>query len=202
MLKEMILERSRKHREMLYPLSAFVAAAIMAYSGAGMMTSPLICAFVGAFAPICAMAFSIGGILTYLTAESITENAFIMCAFVLITVGKWLLREDNTPKNAAFITFVSMAFSGLVFGFLMDRSPMQALVNVVLALAGAVGAYFVRETVDAFESGIEVFQDKRILIALGGVFVLIVTMLSGLSFSVVNAGAVIGCVVTLCAKLW
>ena len=88
MLKEMIVEKSRKHREILYPLGAFAASAVIAYSSSGMTAAPLICAFSGAFSPFSSAAFSLGGILTYLTSEKVTESAFMMIAFILVSIGK------------------------------------------------------------------------------------------------------------------
>ena len=200
MLKEMIVEKSRKHSEILYPLGAFAASAVMAFSSSGMAAAPLICAFSGAFSPLSSVAFSLGGIITYLTSESVTENAFMMIAFVLVSIGKWFIRDDDTPKNAAFITFVSMAFGGLVSGFLISRSPIQSLINISLSLLSALAAYFIRTACEALCNKHSLYADKRTLTALGAAFMLIVTLLSGLSFSVINAGDVLGCVVILCAS--
>ena len=200
MLKEMIVEKSRKHREILYPLGAFAASAVIAYSSSGMTAAPLICAFSGAFSPFSSAAFSLGGILTYLTSEKVTESAFMMIAFILVSIGKWFIRDDDTPKNASFITFVSMAFGGMVSGFLITRSPVQSLINISLALVGAIAAYFIRTASEALYSKRSLYADKKTLTALGAAFMLIVTLLSGLSISVINVGDVLGCVVILCAS--
>ena len=200
MLKEMIVEKSRKHMELLYPMGAFAASSVLAFSSEDMAAAPLICAFSGALPPVSSTAFSIGGILTYLTMESAGKNAFMMIAFILVSIGKWFVREDDSPKNAAFITLISMAFGGLVCGFLIDRSPVQSLINMALAAVGAAAAFFIRTGADAVMGGQRrLYADKLTLTALGGSFMLFMTLLSGLSFSFVNAGAVMGCLVILCA---
>lgn len=199
MLKEIIVEKSRRHKTAVYPLTAFAGAAILAYSSAGLVSAPLICAFSGALSPVCSAAFSLGAMLTLLTGGDIAGSGFIFCALVLASVGRWIMRDDTSSRNAAFITFVSMAFSGVVFGFLVDRSAMTAAVNLVKAALGAAASYFICEA-SVIAGGTKApYCDRGVLTAFAGVFVLLVSQLCGLSVSVINIGIAAACAVTLCA---
>lgn len=199
MLKEIILEKSRKYNNIMLPFGVFFGSVIIAYSAAGLITAPLLCAFIGAFSPVCAAAASVGSIAVYLTTGGLTENGFIICSAFLMTVGKWLMREDNSSKMSAFITLLSMSFSGVVFGFIVDRSAGQAMINVLFAAASGIAAYFVKEILVVLSKPDYISADKKTLTAFAIVFMLSVSILCGISFSIINVGVVLACTVILCA---
>lgn len=199
MLKEMIVKKGRKYNNILMPLGIFLCSVIIAYSTAGLTTAPLICAFIGACSPICAAAASVGSIIVCLSTGEFNENGFIICSVFLIAVGKWIIRDENTSKISAFVTFFSMAFSGTVFGLIISRSPLQAILNILFALFSGAAAYFVKEVSDILKKPEHICADRKTLTSFAMVFTLCVSVLCGVTFSIINVGIAAACTVILCA---
>ena len=200
MLKEMIVEKSRKYNNILLPCGIFLSSIIIAYSTVGLFTAPLICAFVGALSPICTAAASAGSIIAYLSSGSIENSGFIICSVLFITVGKWITRDENTSKVSAIVTFLSMVFSGAVFGLIVSKSPIQAIVNILFAILSAVASYFVKELSYIISESSNMHADRKTLTAFAVVFTICISILSGISFSIINIGVVAACTVILCAS--
>lgn len=53
------------------------------------------------------------------------------------------MKDENVPKFCAIVTFVSMAFSGIVFGALVDRNMMNVLLNIFISALTGTAAYFI-----------------------------------------------------------
>lgn len=200
MLKEMIVEKSRKYNNILLPCGIFISSIIIANSTAGLFTAPLICALIGACSPICTVAAAAGSIIAYLSSGGIESNGFIICSILFITVGKWITREENTSKISAVVTFLSMAFSGTVFGLIVSKSPFQVIENILFAIASGGAAYFVNELSYAIIGSDHIHADRKTLTSFAVVFTLCISILSGISFSIINIGVVIACTIILCAS--
>ncbi len=199
MLKEMIVKKGRKYNNILMPLGVFLCSVIIAYSTAGLNTAPLICAFIGACSPVCAAAASAGSIIVCLSSGEFSENGFIICSVFLIAVGKWIIRDENTSKISAFVTFFSMAFSGTVFGLLISRSPFQAILNILFAFFSGAAAYFIKEVSDILKKPEHICADRKTLTSFAMVFTICVSVLCGVTFSIINVGIAAACAVILCA---
>ena len=200
MLKNMIVEKSKRYRNTVYPLLSFAAASVTAYACSGLITAPLICAFSGALSPVCSAAFTLGASLTLMAAGNAAAFGSIFCALVLAAVGKIIMREDDSPKTAAFITFVSMAFSGVVFAFLVEKDPVSAALSIVTAAAGSAASFFIKSSLDTISDMKIHYADKKTLTSFSAVFVLLVSQLSGLTLSVIDPGIAAACTVILCAS--
>ncbi len=199
MLKEMIVEKSRKYNNILLPMGIFLCSVVIAYSTAGITAAPLVCAFVGACSPLCALAASAGGIIAYFSSGGFEENGFIICSFFLIAAGKWIIRDENTSKISAFVTFFSMAFAGTVFGFIVDGSPIQVIINFLFSAAAGASAYFLKEALEILSAPEHLCADRKTIISFAMVFTLCISILSGISISIINIGIVIACTAILCA---
>ncbi|MBE6844620.1 MAG: hypothetical protein E7508_02735 [Ruminococcus sp.] len=199
MLKEMIVEKGRKYSTVLIPFTVFLCSVIVVFATDGHVTAPLLCALAGGLSPLGTTAACIGGVLAYLSAGQFAEGGFIICSLVLITAGKWIMKEDNTSRTSAFVTFISMAFSGVVFGLVVTGSLRQAVLNILYAAICGVSAYFVMETADILSFPNSISADKKTLTSLSAAFVLAIAVLCGLEFSVINTGIVLSVFVLLCA---
>lgn len=199
MLKEMIVEKGKRYSMVLSPIGYFLCAVAAAAVSVGGVTAPLICAIAGAATHFNASAVSVGAIMVYFLSGEINDNGFIICALVLIVAGKWIMRDDNTPKTSAFISFISMAFSGVVFGLVVDGSMYSAAVNSLYAVAVSAAAYFVMQAIEALSMPSAITADRKTLISLSVLFVLVTALLSGLSVSVLNVGVIASCLIVLCA---
>lgn len=199
MLKEMIVEKSRKYGVFIAPVGYFLCAVLAAAASMGNITAPLVCALAGAVAPVCTAAVSVGGIIAYLLMEEVNNSGFIICSLILITAGKWIMREDNNPKTSSFVTFISMAFSGIVFGLVVDGEISAAALNVLYSVLTSCAVYFIMQAIDALSFPSSMTADRKTLTSMAVLFVLSTSLLSGLSLSVLNAGIILSSFIILCA---
>ncbi len=199
MLKEMIVEKSRRYSVFLVPIGYFLCAVLTAAASVGNITAPLACAVAGAASCVNATAVSAGALLVYLFTGEVNSSNFIICSLILITVGKWIMRGDNTPKIAAFITFISMMFSGIVFGLVVDGSGYSAAVNVLYSVFSCIAAYFLMQSIEIVSVPSSITADRKTLTSLSVLFVLLAVILSGLSISIFNIGVIVSCFIILCA---
>ena len=199
MLKEMIVEKGKKYSVFVTPFAVFLCMVVVAYATCGMSTAPLTAALAGGLSAVNTTAAAVGGIIAYLASGEITENAFIICGLILVTAGKWIMRDDTSPKTAAFITFVSMTFSGIVFGLVVMGDFKQTVLNMVYAVVSAVASYFISFIAEILKYPNQISADRQTLTAFAVVFVLVSALLDGISLSVFNVGIIISSVVLLCA---
>ena len=199
MLKEMIVEKSRKYSTVLIPFAVFLCSVIVVFATKGLVTAPLLCALAGGLSPLGTTAACVGGVLAYLSAGQFAEGGFIICSLILIAAGKWIMKEDNTSRTSAFVTFISMAFSGVVFGLVVTGSLRQTAVNILYATVSGVSAYFIMQTTEILGFPSRISADRKTLTSLAVTFVLTIAVLSGLKFSVINTGIVLSVLVLLCA---
>jgi stage II sporulation protein E len=199
MLKEMVMEKNKHISSAVLTAAAFIGAALLSYSTMSSVTSPVCCGLAGALSPGYAAAVFAGSALTYLISGTAVKNGFIICSLLLILVGKWLMKDENVPKFCAIVTFVSMAFSGIVFGALVDRNMMNVLLNIFISALTGTAAYFIKRAVD-----IVIFSDvfrleKKNLTVFAVVYTIAVSALCGISVSVINLGRIAGIVLVLLA---
>lgn len=199
MLKEMVMEKNSRMSSAILTAATFIGSVLLSYSTMGSVTSPICCGLAGALSPGYAAAVFAGSTLTYLISGMAAKNGFIICSLLLILVGKWLMRDENIPKFCAIVTFVSMAFSGIVFGALVDRNMMNVFVNILVSGLIGSAAFFIKKAVD-----IVIFSDvfrleKKNLTVFAVVYTIAVSALCGISISVVNLGRIAGIVVVLLA---
>ncbi len=196
MLKEMIIEKSKKYSSFLQPFGWFFGAVLIAFASMGGTSAPLLCAVVGAVSPINATASAAGGIITYLVSGKMTEGCVIISALILLSAGKWIMREDSDSKTAAFVTFISMAFSGIVFALVVEGSVANAVTNGLYAAISAVVAYFLTGAFDNLQYVSKITADKKTITSMAVLFVLTVTILCGIELSILNIGIIIASVIT------
>lgn len=197
MLKEMIVEKSRKYSTFLLPFGWFFCSVLASFASIGNTTAPLICALAGAVSPVNATAVSVGGMITYLIAGQHGDIGFIFCSLILLSAGKWIMREDRDAKTSAFITFISMTFSGVVFALVVQGSMSEAIVNTIYSLISSAVAFFLVQAFDNLRFFTKITADKKTLTSLAVLFVLCTTVLSGLEFSILNIGVILSCLIIL-----
>lgn len=200
MLKEMVVEKNKQISTVAVTAALFVGAALMAYSTLGSVTAPACCGLAGALSPLYAGVVFAGTAITYLISGSAGNAGFIICSLLLILVGKWIIRDDDSPKFCAVITGVSMAFSGIVFGALVDRNVFIIFINIFISVLMGAASYYIKQFVDLIISGGIVKFEKSNLTSFAVVYILAVSALCGLTFSVINIGRIAGCLLILCAS--
>lgn len=197
MLKEMVMEKNKYFGSAALTAAAFFGAALLSYSTLGSVTSPVCCGLAGALSPGYAAAVFAGSTLTYLISGTAVKYGFIICSLLLILIGKWLMKDENLPKFCAVVTFVSMAFSGIVFGALVDRNMMNVFVNILMSVLTGVSSFFIKQAADIIDVS-DVFRlEKKNLTSFAVVYTIIVSALCGISVSVVNVGRIAGVLMIL-----
>ncbi len=199
MLREMIVEKSRKYSIFLMPVISFLSSVLVTIATKGSITSGFLCTLAGAVSPVNATAVTIGGIFTYLLSGEVFESGFIICSLILITVGRWITREDDSYKTACFITFISMTFSGIVFGLVVDGKIESAVINLIYAIFSSVAVYFAMQSFDILSRPMTITADQKTLISLAVFIILSIAVFSGMTFSIINIGLVLSCLIILCS---
>lgn len=195
----MVLEKNKHIGSVVFMAAAFAGAALLSFSTLGSVTAPVCCGLAGALSPGYAAAVFAGSTLTYLISGSAEKSGFIICSLLLILIGKWLMRDENIPKFCAAVTFLSMVFSGIVFGALVDRSMLSVLENILISVLTGISAFFIKQAYDFLYSSDTFRLEKRNFTAFAVVYTLAVSALCGISFSVINAGRIAGTVIILWA---
>lgn len=200
MLKEMVLDKNRQFGTAAMAAAAFAGSVLAAYSTMGSaVTAPLCCGLAGAVPPLYAGIVFIGTAATYLIGGTIAKSGFIICSLILILIGKWIIRDDDSPKFCAVITAVSMVFSGIVFGALVDRDVVGICVNMLVSVLVGAASYCIKQFMDMIVTERSIKFDRNSLTPLAVVYVIAVSALCGLSFSVINIGRIAGCMLILCS---
>lgn len=110
MFKEMVLEKSGNRLNIPLMIMTLGASMLLAYSTLGGGPSPLNCALAAAVPPIYSAAVLAGSLITYLASGGIGGAAMVLCALLLITVGKWIIRDEDSPVFCGGIAAISLAF--------------------------------------------------------------------------------------------
>ncbi len=199
MLKEMIVKKSRKYSAATVPFICFLCSLVTVFATEERITAPLICALAGAVFPVNATAVAVGGLFGHLALGSIFENGFIICSLILITAGKWITREESSDKTSAFITFISMSFSGIVFGLVVSGDFKQTAINILYAFICPVTVYFIMQAKGILSCINSISADSKSLTTLAAAYLLVCGVLCGAEVFFVNIGIVLSSLVLLCA---
>ncbi len=199
MLKEKILKKSRKYSMVLVPFIWFISSLLIVFSTYERVTAPLICALTGALTPLSAIAVAVGGLFGFLATGEIFDNGFIVCSLILITVGKWFVRGDSSDKSSAFITFISMAFSGITFGLVIASDFRQTAINILYAFICPAAIYFIVQAKEILLHISSISADRKSLTALAVVFLLGGAVICGMEVYFINIGVILLTLVILCS---
>lgn len=197
MLKEMVVEKNRQFGGAISTAGFFAAALLLSFSSLGSFTAAFCCSIAGAVLPLNCSAVMAGTILTYILSSETGDNGFIICSLILIFIGKWIFRDDNKPIFCGFVTLVSMSFSGIVFGILLQRSLLSVLMNIFIAAVSGFVSFFICRLIESIKSG-EVLGGKASdIVSLVITLSAVVSMLCGMSISVLNVGRIIAVIIVL-----
>ena len=199
MFKEMVLERSRGNFSIPSVLIALGSSMLLAHSTIGGMPSPLNCALAASLPPAYAAAVLPGSMATYALSGNIGSHAVVICALLLITVGKWIIRDDDSPVLSGGIATICTGFSGIIFGLLVEHDWMSAAVGLLMALLTGAAVYFIHNTSILLYAQRPLKLDRKAEVSAGVVFMLAVAALCSLEIAFINAGRVIGIAAVLCA---
>ncbi len=199
MLKEMVIEKNRQVYNVPSMLIAFGASMLLAYSSFGGLPSPLNCALAAAVPPLYSLVVLAGSTVTYLSLGAIADFAMVMCALILITAGKLILNGENSPVFNGGIATICLAFSGFIFGTLVDRSVAMVLINTLFAFVMGFAVYFMHNASILIYAPKPLKLDKRAETSAAIVYILSITALCSLGISVVNVGRIVGIAAILCA---
>jgi len=195
----MVVEKSRKYSVIISPAAYFVCSLIAVMATEGKVTAPLLCALAGAVFSVNSTAVCCGGILGYIACGTAFENGFIICSLLLVTVGKWIIKDDFSKKTAVFITFISMAFSGLVFGMVVSGEFRQTAVNLLGAIVSSAAVYFIMNSIELVSDIRNVTADRKALATAGIMYVLLTAVMCGLEIAFLNMGIILSCILLLCS---
>lgn len=199
MFKEMVLEKSGNRLNIPLMIMTLGASMLLAYSTLGGGPSPLNCALAAAVPPIYSAAVLAGSLITYLASGGIGGAAMVLCALLLITVGKWIIRDEDSPVFCGGIAAISLAFSGLIFGLLIERSISSVIIHILLAILMGVSVYFIYNSSILICMDQPFKLDRKTETSAAVVFMLAVSALCSVEISVINIGRIAGIAVILCA---
>ncbi len=199
MLKEMVLERNGRAFNAPSMLIAVGASMLLAYSTFGGQPSPLNCALAAALPPAYSAAIFVGSMITYIASGQIWNSLAVLCALLLITVGKWIINDEDSPVFNGAIAAVSLAFSGIIFGLFVEKSFFVVLVHIFLAAVMGVSVYFIYNASILIYAEKPLKLDRKAETSAAVVYILATTALCSLNISVINIGRIIGIAVLLCA---
>ena len=199
MLKEMVLEKRGRSFNVPTMIIALGSSMLLAYSTFGGVPSPLNCALAAAVPPAYSAAVLAGSMITYFASGGIGDFAMVMCALLLITVGKWIIRDEDSAVFSAGIAAICLGFSGIIFGLLVDRSMSAVLINILLAAVTGLSVYFIHNASILIYADKPLKLDRKAEMAVAVVYMLAVTALCSLNVSVINAGRIAGIAILLCA---
>lgn len=199
MLKEMVVEKNRRGLKIPAMIGALGASMLLAYSTIGGIPSPLNCALAAALPPEFSLAVFAGSMVTYLVSGKIGGYAMVICSLLLITVGKLIIRDVESPAFLGVIASVCVGFSGIIFGFLLEHSVVSLIVNLIMAFACGISVYFFHNV------GVLLFKEKPLKIdrkselSVALIYTLLVMVLCSIGISVINIGRIAGTAAILCA---
>lgn len=199
MLKEMVLKKSSRIFNIPSMIIVLGSSMLLAYSSFGGRPSPLNCALAAALPPAYSAAVFAGSMITYLASGNLGNIAMVMCALLLITVGKWIIRDENSPVFNGGIAAISLAFSGVIFGLLVERSFSATIIHIFLAVAMGISVYFIHNASILIYAERPLKLDRKTETSAAVVFILAIAALSSLNLSVINIGRIVGIAVVLCA---
>lgn len=199
MLKEMVLEKSGRSFNVPAMIITLGSSMLLAYSTFGGVPSPLNCALAAAVPPAYSAAVLAGSMITYFASGGIGDFAMVMCTLLLITVGKWIIRDEDSAVFNAGIAAICLGFSGIIFGLLVDRSMSAVLINILLAAVTGLSVYFIHNASILIYAEKPLKFDRKAEMAVAVVYMLGVTALCSLNVSVINVGRIAGIAVLLCA---
>lgn len=199
MLKEMVIEKNRRVYNVPSMLIAFGASMLLSYSSFGGMPSPLNCALAAAVPPLYSLVVLAGSAATYLSLGAIADFAMVLCALVLITAAKLILHDENSPIFNGGIAAICLAFSGFIFGTLVEQSVPAVLVNTLFAFTMGLAVYFMHNASILIYASKPLKLDRKTETSAAVIYILAVATLCSLGVSVVNIGRIIGIAALLCA---
>lgn len=197
-MKEMVLERSGRRFDIPSMVIALGGSMLLAYSTIGGVPSPLNCALAAAVPAVYSTAVLAGSLITYIASGNIGVCAVMICALVLITVGKWVFREEKQTAFWSGIAVVSTGFSGIVFGFLSGGGT-AVFVNTVLAALTGISVYFISNAAVLLYGERPLMLDRKAEFSVAAVYVLAVSALCSVNISFLNIGRIAGIAALLCA---
>lgn len=199
MLKEMVIQRKGQYFSVPLMLAAFGASALISQSTFAGVPSTLSCALAAALPPSYSTAVFAGGMLSCLAMGNIGSCAVLICALLLVTAGKWIMKDEQSPVFCGGIAAISTGFSGLIFSLLVDEDISAVFLYILIAAITGVSVYFLHNISILINTPGPLKLDHRSEVSLMLVYMLFLTVLCSLEVSIINIGRVIGTAVLLCA---
>ena len=199
MLKEMVIQRKGQYSSVPLMLAAFGGSALMSQSEFAGVQSTLACALAAAVPPSYSAAVFAGGMLSCLVAGNIGSSAVLICALLLVTAGKWIMKDEQSPVFCGGIAAISTGFSGLIFSLLVDKDMSAVFLYILIALINGVSVYFLYNISILICTPRPLKLDHRAEVSVMVVYMLFLTVLCSVELSIVNAGRIVGVAVLLCA---
>ncbi|MCM1227268.1 MAG: SpoIIE family protein phosphatase [Clostridium sp.] len=199
MLKETVLEKNRRSLNLPLMIIVLGISMLLAHSTIGGMPSPLNCALAAALPAVYSAAVVAGSMAVYLVTGNIAETGVIICGLLLTAVGKWIMREDDSPALSSITAAICTGFSGIVFGLIVKQDLTLTLVYVVLALAVGLLVYLLNNIGKTAFTETPLKLDGKFELSAAAIYMLAVTALCSAGISVLNIGRIIGAAAILCA---
>ncbi|MGN0621095.1 MAG: SpoIIE family protein phosphatase [Porcipelethomonas sp.] len=199
MLKDTVFEKDRQWCGMISAIGTAVLSALLSYATSDSWTASVNCAVAAAVSPMYSLAVLAGSLLSYLITGTILNQGMIICSLILIVTGKWMIGSTDSAKYSALIAVLSMGFSSVVFGIILQHSTVNGMVYLLVSAVMSAAAYFIHKACRIIKSGRPIEYDGNAAASLTIVYLIIITALSGLSFLVINAGRIISVFAVLTA---
>lgn len=199
MLKEMVIEKSGRSLKLPSTIIILGVSMMLAHSTIGGIPSPLNCALAAALPAVYSAAVMAGSMITYFASGGIGDYAMILCALLLVTVGKWIIREDDSPVLSSIIAAICLGFSGIIFGLVIKQDAVLTVINIVFALTVGILVYLLHNTGTFIYGEMPAKLDRKSELSIAAVYMLTITVLCSAGISVLNIGRIVGTAAVLCA---
>lgn len=199
MLKEMVIQRKGQYFSVPLMIAAFGASALISGSTFAGVPSPLACGLAAAIPPSYSAAVFAGGMLSCLASGNPGNYAVLMCALLLVTAGKWIMKDEQSPVFCGGIAAISTGFSGLIFSLLVNEDMGAVFLYILIAAVTGVSVYFLHNISILINAQRPLKLDYKAEVSVMAVYTLALTALCPLEISIVNIGRVTGIAIMLCA---
>lgn len=165
----------------------------------GGVASPLAAAAAGALPPVYALAVLAGGLFACFAAGLEASAAVVLCALVIVALGRCLLGEAIRPQHAALTVGAGIFFAALVF-FVLGTQDLAALVlYLFLGVFSGVCTYFLAAVRGLWQRGEPLRMDGEHGLAFCVVYLLLIAALSPVSVFFLQPGLLVGAFAILTA---